>query len=244
MKNQYLCDIGDYGKYGLLRFLAKKGIRIGVNWYLTEDDGSNDGGHIKYLQKDEFRKYDPELYDVLKELVETNNRMVLQIEAKGLIINALYYDAPLFSSRNVPSSQVFDRNLWFNNSALFLSDADLIFCDPDNGLFLREPVLSKDSEKYALPEEIVRYYTFGKNVVYYCHKGRRTPEAWETAKIGIKKYIKDAKILVLTYHKGTQRSYIFVIHPGEYKKYVGIITAFRKTHWQEVFSLEEVFDAN
>ena len=37
MKNQYVGDIGDYGKYGLLRFLAEKGIRIGVNWYLTEN---------------------------------------------------------------------------------------------------------------------------------------------------------------------------------------------------------------
>jgi hypothetical protein len=30
MKNQYVGDIGDYGKYGLLRFLANRGIRIGV----------------------------------------------------------------------------------------------------------------------------------------------------------------------------------------------------------------------
>lgn len=40
---------GDYGKYGILRFLAKQGIKIGVNWYLTEDDGSNDGNVIGYL---------------------------------------------------------------------------------------------------------------------------------------------------------------------------------------------------
>lgn len=40
MKNQYLTDLGDYGKYGLLRFLTGKGVRIGVNWYLTPDDGS------------------------------------------------------------------------------------------------------------------------------------------------------------------------------------------------------------
>ena len=49
MKNQYLGDIGDYGKYGLLRFLASKGIQIGVNWYLTKNDNSNDGKFKKYL---------------------------------------------------------------------------------------------------------------------------------------------------------------------------------------------------
>ena len=35
MKNQYFGDIGDYGKYGLLRFLSMRGITIAVNWYLT-----------------------------------------------------------------------------------------------------------------------------------------------------------------------------------------------------------------
>ena len=38
MKNQYVGDIGDYGKYGLLRFLSNRGIKIGINWYLTKDD--------------------------------------------------------------------------------------------------------------------------------------------------------------------------------------------------------------
>lgn len=30
MKNQYVGDIGDYGKYGLLRFIAAHNIRIGI----------------------------------------------------------------------------------------------------------------------------------------------------------------------------------------------------------------------
>ena len=46
MKNQYFGDVGDYGKYGLLRFIAKRGVTIAVNWYLTPDDQSNDG-HIR-----------------------------------------------------------------------------------------------------------------------------------------------------------------------------------------------------
>ena len=50
MKNQYVGDIGDYGKYGLLRFLASHGIKIGVNWYLTENDGSTDGKFTTYLK--------------------------------------------------------------------------------------------------------------------------------------------------------------------------------------------------
>ena len=33
MKNQYIGDVGDYGKYGLLHFLKLSEINIGVNWY-------------------------------------------------------------------------------------------------------------------------------------------------------------------------------------------------------------------
>ena len=52
MKNQYLGDLGDYGKYGLLRYLAEQGVRIGINWYLTEDDSSTDGKFKDYLDRE------------------------------------------------------------------------------------------------------------------------------------------------------------------------------------------------
>ena len=52
MKNQYVGDIGDYGKYSLLRFLALHGIKIGINWYLTDNDNTSDGNITDYLKKD------------------------------------------------------------------------------------------------------------------------------------------------------------------------------------------------
>lgn len=77
MKNQYVGDVGDYGKYGLLRYISNKGIHIGVNWYLTEDDGSNDGKFISYLSKESERKYDGELYDFLKEIIEKEKNLFI-----------------------------------------------------------------------------------------------------------------------------------------------------------------------
>ena len=50
MKNQYVGDIGDYGKYSLLRYIAFHEIRIGVNWYLTDNDGSTAGKFTKYAR--------------------------------------------------------------------------------------------------------------------------------------------------------------------------------------------------
>ena len=81
MKNQYLGDIGDYGKYGLLRFLASKGIQIGVNWYLTKNDNSNDGrgtqrSYIFAIHPERLQTY----WDMLREFVDTDWKQVFEIE--------------------------------------------------------------------------------------------------------------------------------------------------------------------
>ena len=82
MKNQYFGDVGDYGKYGLLKFLGERDVKIAVNWYLTKDDEnkSGDGGFIDYLKEkneQKYLKYDPDLFATLKEMVlpEPKNRM-------------------------------------------------------------------------------------------------------------------------------------------------------------------------
>ena len=76
MKNQYVGDIGDYGKYGLLRFLAEHGITIGVNWYLTKDDGSADGKFTKYLDSPGDERYDPVIFSELKKLAGRKDKSV------------------------------------------------------------------------------------------------------------------------------------------------------------------------
>ena len=51
----------DYGKYGLLRFLANNGINIAINWYLTPNDGK-------------MRRFDPEFFDLLREMLDNGIR--------------------------------------------------------------------------------------------------------------------------------------------------------------------------
>ena len=241
MKNQYVGDIGDYGKYGLLRFLARQGIKIGVNWYLTDDDESADGKFTAYLDNPAERVYDPELFDALKEIVaHGKNKSVKMVKDAGLIPGAEYFGEKLKGSKLEVSAREWDRRLWFNNSELMLGDSELVFADPDNGISFTKTVRNKDSEKFVLPEEICRYYNDGRNVVYYCHKGRRKPEEWEKAKTQIRQYLRDAQILAVTFCRGTQRSYIFVLHPDCYQKYEQMLRAFLRTEWCRMFRWEPV----
>lgn len=61
MQDKFVADIGDFGKYGLLRTLAgiepkaRPGYRLGVVWYFG-DDGKLHNADLAYLSKpDEFR---------------------------------------------------------------------------------------------------------------------------------------------------------------------------------------------
>ena len=195
MKNQYVGDIGDYGKYGLLRFLANRGIRIGVNWYLTENDGSADGRFTHYLKQDSEEIYDSAIYKALKKIAFHKKKTVQMVEESGIIPGASFYNEVLKSSSLEVGARESFRDHWFEASFPSLQGAELIFADPDNGISYRKTARTKDSEKFILPDEVARYYDKGKNVVYYCHKGRRKQEDWEQAKIEIKDHVKDAQIL-------------------------------------------------
>lgn len=230
MKNQYFGDVGDYGKYAMLRYLAKDGIKIAVNWYLTMDDGSNDGKFTSYLEKEEMRRYDPELFDVLKEMVASGNRNISSFSERAVIGNAQYYDAILNDNKQ-------QRVTWHINALEACKDAELVFLDPDNGV--TESKSGKNSNKFCFPEEIVDYYNAGSNVVYYCQKARRTYEQWEETKGLMQKYLPDCKIFVITYHKGTQRSYIFVLHKDDFKRYATLMTNFCRK-WFCIFTEENV----
>lgn len=238
MKNQYVGDIGDYGKYALLQAFSNAGVKVGVNWYLTEDDGSNDGKFTEYLSRedDDLRWRTPELFDQLKEIVSKNEKSVKDIEDNCIIPGAVFY-SDVLNPIGTPNDREQERSSWFQESVHELSDAELIFMDPDNGLMENNDPCRRGAEKYVLPDEVEQYYRGGHNVVYYCHKGRRKLMEWRDYKSFMCKMLPDAKPIVLTYHKGTQRSYVFLIHPQDFQKYNRIIRSFFD-RWHKVFTEE------
>ena len=138
MKNQYVGDIGDYGKYALLRALACR-YSIGVNWYFTPDDGRPDGKFVEYLKND-TDPLDKELYQKLKSLLilpDVNlcleNRNVKAIENSGILP-----DTTLFFNEVLDFTKIADRKAcrecWMKRSFEALGKPDVIFLDPDNGL--------------------------------------------------------------------------------------------------------------
>lgn len=83
MKNQYFGDIGDYGKYGLLRHLAGQGLSISVNWYLTPKDTTNDGSIRGYLSRGKIAAMIPSCMTLCERCVLVKRRMYVSLQSEG-----------------------------------------------------------------------------------------------------------------------------------------------------------------
>jgi len=60
-------------------------LALGVNWYLVPDENNNeDGKYISYLEKDDYRQCNEELYNILKKIVAENKRNIDRDPDNGL----------------------------------------------------------------------------------------------------------------------------------------------------------------
>ncbi len=233
MKDQYFGDIGDYGKYGLLRSLAEHGVSISVNWYLTPDDGSADGKFVRYLSDEKYRRYCPALYDALKEcVIDRGRRDVSVMSEAGLIPGAKFFTEPMPVIDGAPPAERNRRRKeWHERALAFCAGSELVFLDPDNGIRPEGQRPLQQSEKYAFLEEAADYWNAGQNVVYYCHKGRRTAPQWEAYKSALSALIPASEPAGLTFHRGTQRSYIFSLHDEAAEGIKRLLDEFLSSEW-------------
>ncbi len=175
MKNQYFGDINDFKKYGLLRILGGNGeIETAVCWVLTEDDSGSDGRRIGYLEQPEiWQKYDPILYEHLRENVLNKGIRDVDVIERGNILNNCRFYSEIISDDSRMRDQYFDK--FFE----FAEGADLVFFDPDNGLEVKSvPRGKKKSSKYIYWSEIEASYKSGHSILLYQHFPRKPRESF------------------------------------------------------------------
>lgn len=232
MQDRYEGDVGDFGKLGLLRQIASY-FNIGVNWCLVPDESRNaDGKHIGYIKDKRYDGCDDALRDALKEIVY-GQRSVSAIESKNFIPNAVYYNDMLYSP-----SPTFSRSDWHMEALKFLSSADIVFLDPDNGLLVKSVSAgSAKSNKYVLPSEIVDYYTAGKSVIFYNHRCREQESVYLRRFDWMfdNSFLKDAVITGVKFKRGTVRDYIFAMQPGHAGKILECLDNMLQSPWRHHF---------
>lgn len=236
MQNRYTGDIGDYGKYGLLRSLQHTGISIGINWYLTPDESNGDGRYTSYLEQGLYRSCDAPLWDELKNIIHTR-RSVEEIE-KREIIEALYYSKMLDFTDMNPLQREKERTAWHSDALEKLHNNDIIFLDPDNGLMVPSAEKTKRSNKYISAGEIRDYYDQGSSVMYYQHKARKKDTAYlNSFHLLLRDLFPDAAGISLKFTTTSQRYYFLILKPIHFSIIMDCVRDTFLPRWSDHFIL-------
>jgi len=257
MQNRYIADLGDFGKYGLLRNLcgkaeSEKGLSLGVLWYLVPDESHNeDGKYISYLNRSRendlrFRECDEDLYDKLRAIIKSGERNIRQIKNSRVLPEwTIYFEEPLcydelpILNPETRKKRLRLRNYWVEAGLNKTINCDLIFVDPDNGLQVKSVERHHNkATKYAYYEELLPIIQRGQSLIVYhhlCRNGTASKQIEERLS-HIEEYcgIKDSYALL--YKRGTLRAFIIV--PSEMHKKLLIERSIRTIiNWNEHFEL-------
>lgn len=222
MQDNYVGDIGDYGKYGLLREVCAAGLSLAVNWYKVVPRSigkQEDGKYTQYLSHPEiYRAYDSELFDILQTIVvQQKDRRLERIE-QARLFSAKFYDREMDN----------DRKRWHKDALNQTPGVDVVFLDPDNGLETENMRKTKSAtEKHVKWTEIKDYYCRGQNVILYQHRPQMTSKekCIESVMRFQQEYLKADCVKVLEFPKYTNRFYFMFVQKEAERTFANICTA-------------------
>ena len=226
MQDNYVGDIGDYGKYGLLRTVDNVGLSLAVNWYNVvpkKDNKQNDGKYTSYLSlPQKYRNYDPPLFDALHKIVCCEQcRHIGRIEQEHLF-NASFFSSEILS----------DRPQWHQQ---------VVFLDPDNGLETQTMFhTGKATEKHVKWEELRDYYSRGQSVILYQHRPQMTKknQCIDNILQFQKDYLCADTVKLLEFPKYTNRFYFMFVHAKHQAAFEYICFVMKRLWRKDDFSRE------
>lgn len=175
VKNQYVGDINDFRKYGLIRALTGEDeLKPGVCWMLTPDDGRTDGRFLDYLDKPrQWRDLDAKAFDAMRQIVhEHKRREVSLVKESGILPRAKFFAPILHDDRE-------SRITYFVSAKAALRGVDLLFFDPDNGLEIPSvPFGRRRSQKYLYWAEVPEFLSADCALLIYQHFPREERQSY------------------------------------------------------------------
>ena len=200
MQDRFVGDIGDFGKYGLLRALrgihprADPCLKLGLAWYVPDSEtvkrtpvghGQNIGYLFNPKTRDRYRSCDEELFDGLQGIV-CGHRSIEAVQDSGLLGDRasgalVIHDKPM----QMPDGRLRhdERKKWLDEALRCVEKSEVVFLDPDVGLAdpgcgkapRRLSIGTKDAPKYVFMCELDEFLGLNASVVAYQSFGRNDP---------------------------------------------------------------------
>lgn len=251
MQDRYAGDLGDFLKFGLLRWLCSGGegqppLRLGVVWYLAQDEGHNaDGKHVAYLDPNhrtssELRSLDPDLYDRLATVVASGHRSTSELERAGALPSrsSTFGEVLGFSDLPVSSRQarVERRSTWLNRALAATEDCDLIFVDPDNGIRRTDhtqPPHRTKAVKHAYLGELDAFAARGQSIMAYHHADRSAsvPEQAMRRLADLGEQVSVEPIAAVRASRGTTRLFLVAADERHSERLTSRLRALEGSRW-------------
>ena len=185
MQDRFVGDVGDFGKYALLRALClgltgcvdgkpaslgdgERQLKLGVIWYYIQSSQNTPLGQTYNYILDSgthelrLRGCDEELFEILESIVRNSRRSVAEIELSGVLSKDT-----VFFRDTVPRT---GRDEWFKRAMDAVRDCDLVFADPDIGL------AGQSDPEHATYDEAAQLWRMSKSLVIYQSFGRTGAE--------------------------------------------------------------------
>jgi hypothetical protein len=225
MQNRYVGDVGDYGKYALLRALCgpetSHSVRLGVVWCLFPDEKfNNDGRHISYLGSSEFAQLDANLHATLSAIISEGRRGISAICEAACLPGGTVFCSELISppggTRTDPRERIRQRNAWLQECLHQTRECEFVFLDPDNGLEVASvPKHHPKAGKYIYWDELAPFWRRGNTLLVYHHLNRTVSAARqvEALKARFKAELTGAAIIPLVFRRGSSRVF-WLAHDG------------------------------
>ena len=264
MQNRYVADVGDFGKYGLLRYLSGQTacddlerLTLGLVWYMHHDERhgvdktavNRDGKHTGYLvrtpddDRKEFRECDIDLWEKLRDLLFRDARCVHCAREMGILPDdTAFYDAQLYylegQTKAAKEARKATREHWFQGAKMATEGADLVCVDPDNGIAPTDKgMYVKDGPKHVYMPDLQTLWDRGQSLVIYQHVGRIDAEEFtrEKAKT-LKAGLACAEPIPLLFRPWSVRVFFVIPQPCQKELITARVCRMLDTPWNKHFS--------
>ena len=258
VQNRYVGDLGDFGKFGLLRVLCSSGKAVGVSlpslgvvWYLVPNETHNDDGRfVDYLDlsatnQERFRACDPFLYDALRRIVLSGARNVATIQRGNILPSGtrFYGDFLTFGDLRGGSARVTlhrakRRATWLEGAFRATAACEVVFLDPDNGLEVGVGSYQLRGPKYVFFDELLPFVQRDQSLLIYHHMARRGTAVDQVN--GRLAQIEDRlgrRAFALLYHRGSARAFFVVPAQRHWEALSSRAREFLESPWAQHFEI-------